>query len=118
MRSGKNRQQIATKPQKKSTLDLPPAFNEETIENNATKLEPRPLPRFRTSKLFLFLKDPMAAIYTIPDYPSALPKTGVKDPIKDSLLPLQQKSRKMVSQRRQRDLSLNVHIYIGVSPQQ
>ncbi|KAJ1207656.1 hypothetical protein NDU88_003046 [Pleurodeles waltl] len=56
MRSGKNRTIIVNKPQKK-----PPVLSEGSPVNNTTQLKP---PQVPTSKLFPFLKDPMAAIYT------------------------------------------------------
>ncbi|KAJ1166134.1 hypothetical protein NDU88_006543 [Pleurodeles waltl] len=79
MGSGKNRLQIANKPRKKPTLNLPPVLSEGTTVNNTTKFEPLLVP---TSKLLPFLKDPMAAIYTISDDSGALPSPII--PIKRS----------------------------------
>ncbi|KAJ1207707.1 hypothetical protein NDU88_003097 [Pleurodeles waltl] len=82
MRSGKNRLPIANKPQKKTTLKLPPALSKGTTVNNTIESEPFLPPRTVTSKLFPFLKDPMAALYIIPDDASALPSPII--PIKRS----------------------------------
>ncbi|KAJ1097650.1 hypothetical protein NDU88_002767 [Pleurodeles waltl] len=77
MRSGKNRLLIVNKPWKK-----PPVLSEGSPVNNTTELKP---PQAPISTLFPFLKDSMAAIYTISDDASALPSPIV--PIKRSSAP-------------------------------